>query len=197
MNKHSLQSFISTITFLAVLFFLSVSNTANMYRVNNGATVLINEHGVNKNVANACGVDRMVPTLTAGEWTNFRNNKPACMTLSDPAAPCNLPWGGSIASGQGVTAYQYATSASCAFYSETRTCTNGSLSGTYTNASCSPPAGGTWQNPITESCWDFYQNNCVPSNDCGYTNPAGQPCSPYGAGCMKATTNMFTTYECL
>ena len=53
------------------------------------------------------------------------------------AASCALPWGGSIADGQSVTAYQsnLATDgASCV--SENRTCHNGTLSGSYTNPSC-------------------------------------------------------------
>ncbi|MGE3758606.1 MAG: LCCL domain-containing protein [Pseudobdellovibrionaceae bacterium] len=53
------------------------------------------------------------------------------------AVPCNLPWGGSIASGASVTAYQSSSTvcvANCP--SQTRTCTNGVLSGTYTHASC-------------------------------------------------------------
>jgi hypothetical protein len=51
---------------------------------------------------------------------------------------CPLPWGGSIANGQSVGAYQSASVAcgsSCV--SETRTCNNGTLSGSYNNASCS------------------------------------------------------------
>lgn len=51
---------------------------------------------------------------------------------------CALPWGGSIASGQSVTAYQSATVVSPATCQpQTRTCTNGTLSGTYTSQTCS------------------------------------------------------------
>jgi hypothetical protein len=54
--------------------------------------------------------------------------------------PCNLPWGGQINDTQSVTAYQNATeaaagSATCTS-SQTRTCNNGVLSGTYTNQNC-------------------------------------------------------------
>ncbi|RTL71928.1 MAG: hypothetical protein EKK41_07370 [Hyphomicrobiales bacterium] len=53
-------------------------------------------------------------------------------------ADCNLPWGGTIADGASVTAYRDATvSSGGACVSETRTCNNGSLSGSYGNASCS------------------------------------------------------------
>lgn len=62
---------------------------------------------------------------------------------STTSCGCALPWGGSIASGGTVTAYQNASEAcggSCT--SETRTCTNGVLSGSYTNQSCSVSACG-------------------------------------------------------
>jgi|GEM_PF-5082842 len=57
------------------------------------------------------------------------------------ANSCSLPWGGSIASGTSVTAYassSVACGSSCA--SQTRTCTNGVLSGTYTASACSVSA---------------------------------------------------------
>jgi hypothetical protein len=50
-------------------------------------------------------------------------------------AACSLPWGGSIAHGASVTAWN--TSASCGgCASQTRTCSNGTLSGSYGSASC-------------------------------------------------------------
>jgi len=51
---------------------------------------------------------------------------------------CSLPWGGTIDSGSSVTAYQDSSvpcGSTCS--SETRTCSNGTLSGSYTNSSCS------------------------------------------------------------
>jgi streptogramin lyase len=61
-------------------------------------------------------------------------------SCTETGQPCNLPWGGSINDTQSVTAYQNATeaaagSATCTS-SQTRTCNNGVLSGTYTNQSC-------------------------------------------------------------
>ncbi len=62
---------------------------------------------------------------------------PSC---SVSAASCNLPWGGTIASGVSVTAFLNPTvvaPATCASDpAQTRTCTNGSLSGSYTNQNC-------------------------------------------------------------
>jgi hypothetical protein len=53
-------------------------------------------------------------------------------------ASCGLPWGGSISHGQSVTAYA-ASSVPCgnSCTSQTRTCNNGSLSGSYGYSSCS------------------------------------------------------------
>lgn len=53
---------------------------------------------------------------------------------------CNLPWGGSINHNSSVTAYSASSvpcGSSCASVSETRTCVDGFLSGSYTNGSCS------------------------------------------------------------
>jgi len=64
-------------------------------------------------------------------------------TCSAPAthADCNLPWGGTLADGQTVTAYSSATSADCAATAETRACANGTLSGSYPYAACTTPTG--------------------------------------------------------
>ncbi len=60
-----------------------------------------------------------------------------------PPGSCALPWGGTIPSGSSVTAYQSAYTgyqsdnkyvSRCT--SESRTCTNGTLSGSYTNNAC-------------------------------------------------------------
>lgn len=61
----------------------------------------------------------------------------------DACASCSLPWGGSIAHNQSVTAYQSSSvpcGSSC--NNQTRTCNNGSLSGSYTNSSCSVASCG-------------------------------------------------------
>ncbi len=68
------------------------------------------------------------------------------------AASCALPWGGSIGHGENVTAYQAATEecgSECE--SETRTCDNGTLSGSYTEQSCSAPCADC---PAETVSWD-------------------------------------------
>ena len=52
-------------------------------------------------------------------------------------ASCNLPWGGTLTHGSSVTAYQSASANPCV--PQTRTCTDGTLSGTYTNQTCTVP----------------------------------------------------------
>ncbi|MDP2651687.1 MAG: CARDB domain-containing protein, partial [bacterium] len=74
------------------------------------------------------------------------------VTVAVSSSSCSLPWGGSINDGSSVTAYQTSSvtpPATCSSVSQTRTCNNGTLSGSYTNQSCannnscSLPWGGT------------------------------------------------------
>ncbi|MBK8011440.1 MAG: hypothetical protein IPK13_08820 [Deltaproteobacteria bacterium] len=57
--------------------------------------------------------------------------------VADQASSCNLPWGGVLAHGGSVTAYLTQSAppgASCA--QETRVCSNGQLTGSYSNPRC-------------------------------------------------------------
>lgn len=70
--------------------------------------------------------------LGANDGTNA-----SCSASQNAGTSCTLPWGGTLASGFSVIAYQsssVASPSSCT--SQTRTCTNGTLSGTYTNQTC-------------------------------------------------------------
>jgi hypothetical protein len=58
-------------------------------------------------------------------------------------ASCPLPWGGSLADGQSVTAYQTNVSTDCPSVAQTRTCADGTLSGSYTFATCAAPPSGS------------------------------------------------------
>jgi hypothetical protein len=58
--------------------------------------------------------------------------------------PCGLPWGGQIASGQGVTAYQADKHPYCEQAKEARNCVNGALSGLYAFPACSVSAYGPY-----------------------------------------------------
>ncbi len=57
-----------------------------------------------------------------------------------PSNACSLPWGGIIAHGDSVLAYAPGSGDSCP--SETRTCTNGTLSGSYVYPDCAAANGG-------------------------------------------------------
>lgn len=60
--------------------------------------------------------------------------------LKSPLASCPLPWGGSLSSGQSITAYSSSTvpfGSNCSSVAETRSCANGDLSGSFSNQSCS------------------------------------------------------------
>ena len=85
---------------------------------------------------------------------------------------CNLPWGGTINDGQNVTAYSSASPPGpCASYAETRTCTDGSLSGSNTLQSCTNGCTGTpWGNVSNGYSNTAYQSGSVP---CG-SSCAGQ-----------------------
>lgn len=64
----------------------------------------------------------------------------SCTTVSHNS--CSLPWGGSIADGSSVTAYS-SSSSPCS--SQTRTCNDGSLNGSYQYSSCSTIDNGGGQ----------------------------------------------------
>ena len=101
--------------------------------------------------------------ITGGIGINFT---PAIPYTVVGDLPCTLPWGGTIASGQPITAYQLASVSSPATCtSETRTCTNGVLSGSYTNQSCAVVT-----NPctITYACLNATNPVCDTST-CGQT----------------------------
>ena len=78
---------------------------------------------------------------TSPTWSAWTNSASSCIT---PTASCTTPWGTTVTHGNYVTAYQtssVAAGSSCV--SQTRTCTNGQLSGSYTYASCTPAASVT------------------------------------------------------
>lgn len=70
---------------------------------------------------------------------------------------CTTPWGATLTRGQSVEAYATASTTASSCQSETRTCQNGELSGSYQFAACfaQPPGmmqDGEWSN---ESCGGF------------------------------------------
>lgn len=69
-------------------------------------------------------------TCTAGTLSGSGNYSSCTLNTS----PCPLPWGGMISHTDSVTAYQYGIDTSCP--SQSRTCSAGTLAGSYTNQSC-------------------------------------------------------------
>ena len=108
----------------------------------------------------------------SGSYTNA-----SCSVTA--GASCSLPWGGSIAHGASTTAYQ-ASSVACgsSCTSETRSCNNGTLSGSYTNSSCSVAA-----------C-------CVPNGSCSGACGGGAGVDNCGNACTNNNVCCSTTISC-
>ncbi len=88
---------------------------------------------------------------------------------------CDLPWGGRIDHGQSVTAYQ-STSVHCgeSCQPETRTCTNGTLSGSFTAQQCTLP-----------QCWERVGISLgIAAIFCWQTSPHGKTCPTEGQWCV-------------
>jgi hypothetical protein len=87
------------------------------------------------------GSTAQAATVTAGTYNTG-------WSATTNSGPCNLPWGGTINHGQSVTAFQ-AASVSCGqtCQSQTRACSAGVLSGSFTQQSCSIEScgAGPWQ----------------------------------------------------
>ena len=86
-------------------------------------------------------------TASKPYYTFWCNATPNCSPASScdsaklvvtlTSASCTTPWGTNVANGGSVTAYQSSSvNAPGVCTSETRTCSNGTLSGSYTNQSC-------------------------------------------------------------
>lgn len=111
----------------------------------NGVTYAYGASSYTPNVQCSSGTSSNTAFPAAGSsvsWTcvgaNGGTTSGTCSASRNSAAACALPWGGTTASGTSVTAYQASSvisPATCA--SQSRTCTDGSLSGSYAYQSCS------------------------------------------------------------
>lgn len=92
-------------------------------------------------------------------------------TVTTNSGSCVLPWGGSINHGQSVTAYQSQQVCGQTCSSQSRVCSAGTLSGTYTNQSCSASVGPCW---VVENV-----SAAVGDNGCAFSviGQAGGNCS--------------------
>lgn len=147
-------------------------------------------------------------TCTNGSLSGSYSNQ-NCEVL--PSGSCELPWGGAILSGASATAYQSSTvvsPATCA--SESRTCTSGSLGGSYGNQSCvvtgtgsaavgSCPVGQVFTAPASSLAPIVPENTTTistPLVDTG-ANPAGIVVSPNGTSvyAVNQTSNTVSMYS--
>lgn len=107
---------------------------------------------------------------------------------------CSLPWGGTILHNASIMAYQNATEpfgSSCA--SESRTCNNGALSGSYVNQNCSvsPPADCTapWGATVSHGSDVLAYQNA--------TEPFGGSCTSETRTCNNgALAGAYTSENC-
>ena len=130
---------------------------------------------------------------TSAEWRWHCDDSPQGLGCSPSGMcsktknPCNLPWGGSISSGSSVTAYLNGTE-QCTCISETRTCDDGSLSGSYTNASCSITCGANWCNAANQCT----NKTCASGLKCvGPSAPGCTGATPVGACGNTCTTDWY------
>lgn len=88
-------------------------------------------------------LDVFIPVRYASEWQSFLTAPPQGTLVTE--CTCATPWGTQIASGTSITAYSVSSVAygtSCSPYAQTRTCSNGKLTGSdsYKFQSCSVQA---------------------------------------------------------
>jgi hypothetical protein len=97
-------------------------------------------------VTNNCSAAVMVPMRDQTAWSSFNTNHQSCVSLS--SCGCSVsPWG-MIADGASVTAYASQNPAgTCS--SQTRTCSEGALSGSYAYSSCTPGCTVAWPSWLT------------------------------------------------
>ena len=161
------NSIILFIVFVLVVFPESVKSASN-HSIAPLSTKKIEEFGVCKRVTNNHAAHNLwVPTSTNTEWSSFYS-KPGSASVSD-CLSCSLPWGGSIAHGASVTAYSTSLpTGPCSSFAETRSCDDGSLSGSYTHGSCTNGCANTPCGPLASG------GTCVAYS----TNaPVGAACS--------------------
>lgn len=156
------------------------------FRVNRGATQSVSVHSECRRITNSSptNLDVFVPTQTAAEWQSFRDNPPAGVTLG--TCTCSLPWGGTIAEGQSVTAYQAASVSGKQCASEVRTCMNGVLSGMYQHQSCYGNfPGALGQGNFCETC--AFENKV--DSGCPPPGPSRGACKRYLVNNDQASVN--------
>lgn len=142
---------------------------ADYYRVNNGATVTIDEWSTCKKVTNACGAgkDIFVPTKTSLEWSTFRSNKPGCVSLAECCGGLEHDGNCWYITGAGDV--------SCTTLCSTH---GGCIAGQYDNNPncyvCNALTGSSFCNPSSHICAPMYRFS---STICYYGTSGAASCS--------------------
>lgn len=137
--------------------------------------------------------------------SNCSGTKPVLSQTCNTQActACALPWGGTIAHGGNAVAYQTASvpyGSTCA--SQARNCNNGTLSGSYTNKTCSVHAPETRWVKIHENLLTSAEKGALASCPDGLSrndpldSPTNVACSPSGKRCKNKVGFWTSYYEC-
>lgn len=139
---------------LILSFIFNSASAASSYTISPTATQTIDEFGVCRRITNNSGSNSLyVPTSSSGEWSSFYSG-PGSATANS-CLSCTPPWGGSIVHGGNATAYSSTLpTGPCSNVSQTRTCYDGALSGSFGNNSCSDGC------PAQTVNWTISSNNC-------------------------------------
>jgi hypothetical protein len=135
--------------------------------------------------------------LLASQWTcnngAWISTTPSyTSTTQPPAANCTTSWGTTIASGQSVTGYQNSSVAyGSQCISQSRTCSNGTLSGIYTYPSCTVAPAPTTSGSSLPAFNDAYGKPCTTSG-ASITVSGG-----YACGGLVCTTAVTSTLYCV
>jgi hypothetical protein len=103
------------------------------------APAVAGAHGTSRTVSDSTHPGTGSRNYQCDDGTWIAQNTGTCA-----GSPCALPWGGTLAHGNSVTAYAETCGSGCVCVPQTRTCTNGVLSGSATNQNCTslPGSGG-------------------------------------------------------
>lgn len=164
----------------------SSATTSINYTFSSAGTFYLRACADKRNESDEGRINESNENNNCGEWTAF--------VVGDGSCP--LPWGGTLQNGRSVTAYDTASVIDpdrCSNHDETRTCTNGVLSGSYTYQNCNvapPPAPSisfnitprtVAQNGLIKLSWSI-QN---PTNSCSLSAVVQRPPS-CNAACESA-----------
>ncbi len=148
-------------------------------------TPALNTFCETKTVKNSCNQNvQKTGTLVCGAGYGCISN--ACVNVT---GACNLPWSGLIAHGQNVTAYSsLVVSQGSSCVSQTRTCNNGVLTGSYNYSSCCAPSATDFSPALDSFCGNMTVNNsCNQSVQMSGTLNCGEGIDCINNFCMSYT----------